>query len=313
LLLLAMLLIWWNADERVWEKGDLIFWDQTFANREDWPIVFRQIINKPGLVVSFDEGEFVIGAADQCRQKGQSLIFGQSVGLGCPFIEFFYSGTTYWENPPIMFGSVWEQGVATVPWTLKATPRGITQFLLSGTWICVSGKNKFSWEIDIHGRCLSNVFCEKIYGYPCVSIGIPSEIAVGRQVNRKPRALVGDIYVPSCIGRLTGGISCDVPIIGGFFRNDDATDNSKQGEETKRCPYSCDPVQALGGPKLSRPEIAFGALVLFLATMYFSNKGLERRPFGTQHVGCWLLSVIAVSLFAVSVLPIILRAIWPMI
>jgi hypothetical protein len=46
------------------------------------------------------------------------------------------------------------------------------------------------------------------------------------------------------------------------------------------CPYSCDPIKALGVPKLSGREFALGGLVILFAAMYFSDKGLERRRFG---------------------------------
>lgn len=78
-----------------------------------------------------------------------------------------------------------------------------------------------------------------------------------------------------------------------------------------RCPYSCDPIEALSGLKLSGPKAALGGLVFFLAAMYFSDKGLERRPFGAQHIGCWLMAMIGASVFIAAVIPFILRAVWP--
>jgi hypothetical protein len=51
-------------------------------------------------------------------------------------------------------------------------------------------------------------------------------------------------------------------------------------------------------------------LVLFLAFMYFSDRGLDRRPFGAQHVICWLLAVISGCFFTLAVVPMVLRAVW---
>jgi hypothetical protein len=43
--------------------------------------------------------------------------------------------------------------------------------------------------------------------------------------------------------------------------------------------------------------------MLFLAAMYFSNRGLERRPFGAQHICCWLLTIISGLVFGIAGLP----------
>jgi len=93
----------------------------------------------------------------------------------------------------------------------------------------------------------------------------------------------------------------------------DASDHPEKTEKTKNCPYDCDPVKALGGPQLSRPKIAFSALMILLAAMYFSDKGLERRPFGAQHICCWLLATVSGTIFALALMPFILRIVWPFI
>jgi hypothetical protein len=69
----------------------------------------------------------------------------------------------------------------------------------------------------------------------------------------------------------------------------------------------------MGGPQLSRPYIAFGSLVFFLAFMYLSERGLDHRPFGTQHIGGWFGTVIAGCVFVLSVWPLLFRIVRPFI
>lgn len=102
-------------------------------------------------------------------------------------------------------------------------------------------------------------------------------------------------------------------IIGGFLGNEQTRTDEEQTNQTDDCPYSCDPVKAMGGPKLSRPDVALGSLVLFLASMYLSDRGLDRRRFGVQHIGCWVLAVIGGCFFILAVLPIVLKVMWPVI
>jgi hypothetical protein len=110
-------------------------------------------------------------------------------------------------------------------------------------------------------------------------------------------------------------IPCIMPLLECQIRNANLEPQQRfvSVKNTDDCPYSCDPVKAFGGPKLSRPDIFFGSLVLFLAAMYFSDKGLERRPFGVQHVCCSLLAVIGGVIFGLAGLPYVLRIIWPLI
>jgi len=79
------------------------------------------------------------------------------------------------------------------------------------------------------------------------------------------------------------------------------------------CPYSCDPIEALGGPVLHSPYLALGGLVIFLAAMNLSNRGLKRRPFGAQHIGGWFVAVLGGCLFTFAALPYVLGLIWPLI
>jgi len=102
-------------------------------------------------------------------------------------------------------------------------------------------------------------------------------------------------------------------IIGGLFGYNQRTDNPNGAHDPENCPYACDPIKALGGPMLSFPEVLFGGLMFFVGFMYLSDKGLERRPFGAQHVGFWLMAVGAGSCAAMAGIPILLRLIWPLI
>jgi len=69
-------------------------------------------------------------------------------------------------------------------------------------------------------------------------------------------------------------------VISGNLGYEQRTDNAERGDCTHDCPYSRDPIKALGGPKLSSREFALGRLLILFAVMYFSDQGLERRPFG---------------------------------
>jgi hypothetical protein len=113
-------------------------------------------------------------------------------------------------------------------------------------------------------------------------------------------------------GRL-GGSGDYMTIVGSLFGDQHARSNGDQAGHANSCPYSCDPIEAAGGPNLRSPYIALGGLVIFLAAMYLSNRGLERRPFGAQHIGCWLLAVIGGCLFTIATLPTMLGIIWPLI
>jgi hypothetical protein len=102
-------------------------------------------------------------------------------------------------------------------------------------------------------------------------------------------------------------------VVGSFLGDDQRRDNPDRPDRAKNCPYSCDPIKVLGGPVLSRPEISFCGLVLFVGFMYFSNKGLERSPFGAQHIGFWLLAVVAGFVAVLATIPMFLRLVWPLI
>lgn len=121
----------------------------------------------------------------------------------------------------------------------------------------------------------------------------------------------GDIFRadPSTVG----GNESIVGIIGRALGNYDAGRDSDQAQYANNCPYECDPVKAFGGPKLSRAEFALGFLVPFLAFVYLSDRALERRPFGTQHLIYWLLAVISGCFVILSLIPLVLRAVWPFI
>ena len=114
---------------------------------------------------------------------------------------------------------------------------------------------------------------------------------------------------PSAIGSYERTVS----VIGGLLGDHQVKPDENEAEYPHDCPYSCDPIQAMGGPNLASPSIALGGLVTFLAAMYLSDRGLERRPFGAQHVGYWLFAIIAGCVCVLAALPIILRAIWPFI
>jgi len=69
-------------------------------------------------------------------------------------------------------------------------------------------------------------------------------------------------------------------VVSGKLADNQRTDNAERTDRTHDCRYSCDPIKALGGPKLSGREFALGGLLIVFAAMYFLDKGLERRPFG---------------------------------
>ena len=104
-----------------------------------------------------------------------------------------------------------------------------------------------------------------------------------------------------------------VRVVGGLLRDKEAKTYEYQSDSSNSCPNGCDPIQAFGGPKLSRPELFFGGLVLFFGFMYFSNKGLERHPFGAQHVGCWFGAVIGACFGMLASLPMIMRWVWSLL
>jgi len=64
---------------------------------------------------------------------------------------------------------------------------------------------------------------------------------------------------------------------------------------------------------LGRPEFLFCGLVFFVGFMYLSEEGFERRPFGMQHVGFWLLAVASGCVGALAGIPILLRLVWLLI
>jgi len=75
-------------------------------------------------------------------------------------------------------------------------------------------------------------------------------------------------------------------VVSGNLGNKQRTDNAERGDCTHDCPYSRDPIKALGGPKLSSREFALGGLLILFAAMYFPDQGLERRPFVWRYVTC---------------------------
>jgi hypothetical protein len=87
--------------------------------------------------------------------------------------------------------------------------------------------------------------------------------------------------------------------------------DAKRTDRTDNCPYGADPIKAFGDPKLIRPEFALRGLVIFLAAMQFSDKGLEPRPFRRRLVICWLLAVLGSRVCFLAVAPMILHVVWP--
>ena len=73
-------------------------------------------------------------------------------------------------------------------------------------------------------------------------------------------------------------------VVSGNLGYNQRADNAERTDRTHDCPYSCDPIKALGGPELSGPEFALGGSVIFFAAMYFSDKGLKQFPFGSRRL-----------------------------
>jgi hypothetical protein len=103
------------------------------------------------------------------------------------------------------------------------------------------------------------------------------------------------------------GLGRNSAIRSGFFGNAKTQADEYEPYDRRHCPEPCDPIQAAGGPELSRPEYALLGLMLFLIFGYLSQRGLDRGPF-VQWFGCWLLMVAGGVLFFVAVLPIAYEA-----
>ena len=73
-------------------------------------------------------------------------------------------------------------------------------------------------------------------------------------------------------------------VVSGNLGYKQRTDNAERSDRANDCPYSRDPIKALGGPKLSRREFALGGLLILFAAVYFSDQGLECRPFGWRYI-----------------------------
>jgi hypothetical protein len=99
-------------------------------------------------------------------------------------------------------------------------------------------------------------------------------------------------------------------VVGGDLGYDQRTYDAKGTDRTDNCPYGGDPIEALGDPKLSRPEFALGGLVIFLAED-FSDIGLGPRPFTPELVICCLLAVFGGCVRFLAVVPMILHFVWP--
>jgi hypothetical protein len=89
-----------------------------------------------------------------------------------------------------------------------------------------------------------------------------------------PRTIGGDKGLASIVSRTLG--------------KKHACAHGEKRKEADDCPYECDPIKVFGSPKLSSPYFALDLMLLLLGFMYFSDKGLERRPFGARHVRCWV-------------------------
>jgi hypothetical protein len=118
-----------------------------------------------------------------------------------------------------------------------------------------------------------------------------------------------DWRYPSAIGSYQGTMS----VVGTSLSDNESERYADQTKQTEDCPYDCNPVEAAGGPQLSRPQVAFSSLVMFLGVMYFANRGLERCPFGAQYIGCWVGAVISGGVAVLSMLPFMLKIIWKII
>lgn len=127
--------------------------------------------------------------------------------------------------------------------------------------------------------------------------GLPAnDFSMVRSIYSDPSSIRRDSSITNIVGRLDG--------------NNERAYNSERTNQAHDCPYRCDPVKAFGGPQLSTSKILFSSAVLFVAFMYLSDKGLERRPFGVQHVFSWMLAVLAGCLVLLSGIPMGLRAVW---
>lgn len=102
-------------------------------------------------------------------------------------------------------------------------------------------------------------------------------------------------------------------VIDSDFGDNERSDNSKRADKRKTCPYGCDPIQAMRGPNLARPEIFLGGLVLFLTGGYFSQRGTDRGLFCVKHIGFWLVMVVGGICVTGAGVPFILRLICPLL
>jgi hypothetical protein len=99
-------------------------------------------------------------------------------------------------------------------------------------------------------------------------------------------------------------------VVSGNLGYNQRTYDAKGTDRTDNCAYGGDPIEAIGDPKLSRPEFALGGLVIFLAED-FSDNGLEPRPFTPELVICWLLTVFGGCVCFLAVVSMILHFVWP--
>jgi len=131
--------------------------------------------------------------------------------------------------------------------------------------------------------------------------------------NEQIRSQLSHFLIGHDFSLVSSGTGGNRAVIGGLFGNQDAKPDENEAKHTNACPYSCDPIEALGGPVLRSPYLALGGLVIFLAAMNLSNRGLKRRPFGAQHIGGWFVAVLGGCLFTFAALPYVLGLIWPLI
>jgi hypothetical protein len=157
-----------------------------------------------------------------------------------------------------------------------------------------AGSGHDAGRVDIEGRLFSDIPYRNFY-FDSTS------------VSHHPQSGGYAWHHPSALTPVQSGAG----IISGLLGDDQRSDNPDRSDRTKDCPDACYPIKAPGGPVLSRPEVLFGGIVLFVGFMYLSNKDLERRPFGLQHVGFWLVAVVSGFFAGLAAIPMLLRWAWP--
>lgn len=94
-----------------------------------------------------------------------------------------------------------------------------------------------------------------------------------------------------------------------FPGKDEAETNKQKSHKGDNCPYGCDPIQAMGGPKLPTPEIPLmGAVACFFGNR-FLWRGLSRGLW-RSHLAGWLLIFFGSGALILWVVPFGTKLLW---